>query len=217
MSAPDSASTRTPEPPVWTPPVEPAAIPDEAAPEAVSGAAQPAIERAPAPPRTLEAHSAGPKRQSRAVTTLLAIGAFVFVAGIGFSVGRISGSGTTSNAGNGVPNGAFPGGFAPGASGDPGGRGGAGGFGGSTTIEGTVESVSNGTMTVKLANGQTVQIATDASTTYHGQTTGSASDVTAGKTVTVQTTVGTAAGPASGATASGVPTRTATSVTVGGQ
>ena len=109
-------------------------------------------------------------------------------------------------------------------SGGPGFFGGAASVGalgalGATTVSGTVVSVSADSMTLKLANGQTVQIATGSSTTYHGQSSAASTDVTTGATVTVQTTVGTAAGSSAGTNAVASPgaandTRTATDVTI---
>jgi hypothetical protein len=70
------------------------------------------------------------------------------------------------------------------------GRGpGDGGFGrggfGSPSIQGTVQATDGKSITLKLANGQTITISLDANTTYSQQTAGSASDVAVGKTVIV--------------------------------
>jgi hypothetical protein len=77
-------------------------------------------------------------------------------------------------------------------------------------------SIDGDTMTIKTAGGQTIQVTTDASTTYHTQSPASASDVAAGKTVQVQLDITGGAGfgrpSASGAPAG--PTGTANSVTV---
>ena len=54
------------------------------------------------------------------------------------------------------------------------------------TIRGTVESVDGDTVTIKTANGQTIEVTTGADTTYNTQAPGSASDVTDGTTVQVQ-------------------------------
>ena len=54
------------------------------------------------------------------------------------------------------------------------------------TVRGTVESVDGDTVTIKTANGQTIQVSTGADTTYNTQAPGSASDVTEGTTVQVQ-------------------------------
>jgi hypothetical protein len=73
--------------------------------------------------------------------------------------------------------------------GGQGGPGDGGGFGrggfGAPTISGTVQATDGKTLTLKLANGQTVTINLDAKTTYSQRAAGSASDVAAGKTVIV--------------------------------
>ncbi|MFL5708908.1 MAG: hypothetical protein ACJ77Y_08000, partial [Chloroflexota bacterium] len=51
---------------------------------------------------------------------------------------------------------------------------------------GTVESVNGDAVTIKIANGQTIEVATGADTTYNTQAPASATDVTAGKSVQVQ-------------------------------
>jgi hypothetical protein len=155
------------------------------------------------------------------VSLLLALSALVALGGVGFAVGRATSSSqtvTSQSNGNSDP-GQFGGG--PNASGAPGDFGGAARVGalGATTLSGTVASVSADSITLKLANGQTVQIATGSSTTYHGQSSAASTDVTTGATVTVQTTVGTAAGSSAGTNAVASPgaandTRTATDVTI---
>ena len=82
---------------------------------------------------------------------------------------------------NGKAVGYFGGGFG----GDGGGLRGVFGAGGAT-IEGTVESVSAGTLTLKLASGQTIQIALSGTTTYHSQAAATSSDVQSGGTVLVR-------------------------------
>src|SRR6185369_17849315 len=86
----------------------------------------------------------------------------------------------------------------------------------SSDLEGTVESVTDTTLTLKTASGQTIQVALNGSTTYHAQTDATASDVTTGGKVLVRLSgrggfVGGNGGPA----ASGAPTSpTANDVTV---
>ena len=75
--------------------------------------------------------------------------------------------------------------------GGPGGASGNGGgfrglFGGGASIQGTVDSISGNTLTLKLADGQTVQLSLDGSTTYHAQAAASAGDVKTGGTVIVR-------------------------------
>jgi hypothetical protein len=130
--------------------------------------------------------SAPKPRGASAGSILLVVAALVAVAGVTFAVGRMTAP-TSSGAGNrNVPgNGAFPGGsFRPQGSFAPGGIGGLGA--GSLTIEGTVASVADGEVTVKLSSGTTMQVKTDSSTTYHRAATASSSDVTVGSTVKVQ-------------------------------
>ena len=141
------------------------------------------------------------------------------IAGVAFAVGRFTAP-TAVSAGN-FPNGAGGGQFfrngQGGQGGQNGGTDGRGAFfaGGGVTIEGTVESVSGSTMTLKTASGQTIQIALDGSTTYHAQTDATASDVTTGGKVLVRLNLRGAGGGANGPTASGAPTSpTASDVTV---
>jgi hypothetical protein len=79
------------------------------------------------------------------------------------------------------------------------------------TIEGTVDSVSATTLTLKLASGQTIQIALDPSTTYHSQTNASSSDVVTGGKVQVQISLGRGQGAEDG-TVSGTTARDITVV-----
>jgi hypothetical protein len=57
---------------------------------------------------------------------------------------------------------------------------------GSPTVSGTVTAVTGSSMTVQLANGATVSVGLDGSTTYHQQTSDSQADVAVGKTVILQ-------------------------------
>jgi hypothetical protein len=197
--------------PVWQPDLAPAATPDpdDAATAAASTAGEAPLAR-------------GPVRARRAgsTTALLAIAAVVALGGIGFAVGRATAPGRTGTvttnaaAANGVPVqgaapsgaaalGAIPSGLAGGLD-DRGGPG--GGDFGASTITGTVVSVSSSSMTIKLATGQTVTVATGSSTVYHSQTTAASADVTAGASVVVQTSAATstAAGAAGSRTATNV-------------
>ena len=150
---------------------------------------------------------------------VLVIAAAVAIGGVAFAVGRSTApaSAATGNGrgtiGGGFGGGGFPGGsFAPGANGQPGfGRGGIGG--GGLTIRGTVESVNGDTLTIKTANGQTIEVTTGADTTYHSQAPATASDVQAGKTVQVQLDFGERGLPGASAAPAG-PVGTAGSVTV---
>ncbi len=164
------------------------------------------VEQAPVEQTPPAAHPT--RRRSGSVSVLLSIAALIAAAGIAFAAGRATApSGSTGLGGNG--NDFRFGGQVPNASFVPGADGGFGGFGDfegrNRIVSGTVVSVGSGTITVKLADGQTVTIATTSSTTYNQQTAASASDVAAGQTVTIQT---------SGAATSGSTTRTATTVTI---
>ena len=125
---------------------------------------------------------------------LALIGAVVLaIGGIAFAAGRMTaptlvGSFQGPNGQNflGGPQGSV----VPGQGGQlpVGGQGGPGAFlgNGGITIEGTVESISDTTLTLRTADGQTVQINLDGSTTYHAQSDASADDVTTGGTVQVR-------------------------------
>jgi hypothetical protein len=151
---------------------------------------------------------------ARLLNVVLAVAVAVAIGGVAFAAGRSTAPVSAATGGRGGLGGGagFPGGsFAPGASGQPGlGRGGFGG--GGLSISGTVESVDATTMTVKTAAGQTIQVTTGTSTTYHTQSAASASDVQAGTSVQIQLEGG-AGRPSASAPPSG-PVGTASSVTV---
>ena len=189
---------------------------DESAPPMPAGSMPPA---AVAPPPI----APGPAvRRSRGVTILnavLAIAVALAIAGIAFAVGRFTAPAAVAAGrfGNGSPGQVFNGN----GNGNGNGRGGAGGFlaGGGVTIEGTVESISDTTLTLKTASGQTIQVALEGTTTYHAQSDASASDVKAGGTVLVRVSLrggfgngGPGASPGTGA--GGATNPTASDVTV---
>jgi len=150
-----------------------------------------------APPPTPVQPVARAARSSRggaALNGLIVVAALVAVGGIAFGVGRATASSSTG-AGTGQGQlangnrGTFPrGSFAPGGSFPAGGNNPGGGFGGGggITLQGTVVSVNAGTLTLKTANGQTVEIPLASSTTYGTETAGDASAVTQGAEVRVQ-------------------------------
>jgi hypothetical protein len=128
-----------------------------------------------------------PRKQDRATLALLAVAALIAIGGIGFAIGRASAPATSSN--NGYDNAPFGGGrgmpsFAPGQSFNPGQYSGFRDV--AAGVSGTVESIDSDSMTVKLANGSTVEIALTGDTTFHSETAASAADVQAGTTVRVQ-------------------------------
>jgi hypothetical protein len=166
-----------------TEPFEPVAPEPEPIPEAMP--AHPAIA------------TAGTARSARLlVNGVLAVAFAVLIGGVAFAAGRAtapatSGAAARTNAvlqdGGGLPagdgqraqdgTGRFPGGFG----GDDGfGRRGLGG-----SIQGTVVSISSTSLTIKLADGRTVDIAIDSGTGYHRQADATAGDVSAGSTVIV--------------------------------
>jgi hypothetical protein len=155
------------------------------------------------------------RRTSLLTTVLLVAAAAIAVAGISFAAGRVTAPAAAATVngrqfpglGNGGPNG-----NGNGNGGTAGGGAFRGGFAG-LGIRGTVTAVDGSTITVKLANGQEIKVQADSSTTYHQQTSGSASDVTNGKSVIVEVTPG-AGGFGNGSTTGNVK---ASDITVAGQ
>ena len=179
---------------------------------------------APEPAPVVRPRPTQPQRRSIASSLVLGLAAVVAVGGLAFAAGRLTAptaaaaSGLTGDRANGggFGNGEFP--RPSGATGAGfGGLRGAGGFG----IQGTVTAVASDHLTLQLANGTTIDIPLTSATTYHQQTTGSASDVQVGKQVQVQLqrntsggNPGAAASPGAGGSAS---LGAASSVTVLGQ
>jgi hypothetical protein len=119
----------------------------------------------------------------------------VLVGGVGFAAGRATAPDATVVGGDGT--GLIDDGFRPGIGSGlgqvPGGNGDANAFGdgrllsgfGGMTLQGTVTAVDDDSLTLELADGNTIRIALDSSTDYHRRVDASASDVTAGATVIV--------------------------------
>jgi hypothetical protein len=194
-----------------TEPVPPAPVP-VAGPEPVAAppppvAPEPEPVPVPAPPAPVVARPA--RRSSggsRLVNIALGAALVVGVAGVAFAAGRVTAPASTGGAVVSVVDGSMPGGgtfpdgvelpdgFVPGNGELPGGgaqgngQGGRGfvGFAAGPTIEGTVESVTGDSITVKLEDGQTITVGLDEDTTYHQQTDAEASDVATGKSVIVR-------------------------------
>ena len=142
------------------------------------------------------------------LNVVLGLAALVAVGGIAFAIGRNT---APAASGGNFPGGNFPGGnFAPNASG---GFGGAFGRGGGFNLSGTVESITGETLTLKTANGQTLEFSLGADTTYSSKTPATAADVKAGSKVEVQLQGGGNGQPRASAAASG-PIGTSGSVTV---
>lgn len=158
--------------------------------------ATPAMTPLPVPPAT---PTPRPGISNRALNIVLGVALVVAVAGIGFAAGRLTAPVPTLGRGN-VPGGTvFVG---PGASGRPDGVQGSGAFGatGGPTIEGTVESKTDTTLTIKTADGRTIQIALDGTTTYHAQTNATSSDLVTGGKVLVRLDFGTRTGDGNAST-----------------
>jgi len=163
-----------------------------AAPEPAAPIAEPAAPIAePVVPGAVTPGTARKPGSSMWVNAALALALAVALAGVGFAAGRMTAP-TSALGGNGgagrFGNGNFPGGayFQGGAGGaNAGGRGGFLG-GGGASVQGTVESISADTLTLKLSTGQTVQIALSGTTTYHAETTATAGDVKTGGNVIVR-------------------------------
>jgi len=157
---------------------------------------------APAPPAVVPAPG---RRSDRAFGILLVVAALIAVGGLAFAGGRLTAPAATATGTGGLGgrndgfggNGGFPGPFASGAPGL-----GRAGLGSGVLLTGTVESVGNGTLTIKTENGTTVDVTIQDATTYHSQSAASAADVTTGSQVQVQLEVGGAGGPAASPRAS---------------
>jgi len=174
-----------------TEPFEPAAPEPDPIPETV-----PTADAAPATvavqPGAPAARPKGARSSGVLVNAILAAAFIVLVGGVGFAVGRATtpaaaapGSNSTLQGGVGFPNGdgqaqGGPGQFPGDAGGDDLGR-----LRGGLSIQGTVVSISSTSITLKLADGRTVDVAITSSTGYHRQAAASAGDVTAGSTVIV--------------------------------
>ncbi|HJP89450.1 MAG TPA: hypothetical protein VJ850_10495 [Candidatus Limnocylindrales bacterium] len=169
--------------PVATPAPQPGAQPVAAA------TAQPAIPVSAGPVKSKGGVS------NRALNLLLGGALVLAVAGIAFAAGRMTAPVATITGGN------FPGGGTfngqAGGNGNGNGNGGFQGrgngnggaiFGGGAgpTIEGTVDSISDTTLTLKTTDGQTIQIALNGDTSYHRQSDASESDVVTGSKVLVR-------------------------------
>jgi hypothetical protein len=139
-----------------------------------------------------------PAKQDRTTMILLLIAAMVAVGGIAFAVGRVTAGTTTASTGDNNRYGGFPGGgrempsLAPGQTLNPGqfpggNQGGPNGqaMGMGGAVSGTVQSIDANSITIKLSSGSTVTVSLTGTTTYHSETTASASDVKAGSTVRV--------------------------------
>ncbi|HYM82731.1 MAG TPA: hypothetical protein VEY67_01095 [Candidatus Dormibacteraeota bacterium] len=170
---------------------------------------------APEPAPVVRRPASQPPRRSAGTALVLGVAAVVAVGGLAFAAGRLTaptaiaasntgaGNGGGGNGGGGNGNGfgnGNGGGFGNGGGGLGGGTGlrGAGGFG----LRGTVTAVASDHLTIQLANGTTINVPVTASTTYHQEQAGSASDVQVGRQVQIQLTRPTGATASPGADAS---------------
>jgi hypothetical protein len=131
-------------------------------------------------------------RGSMWINVALGVALLIAIGGVGFAAGRMTAPAAAAADGNGrFGGGQFPGGYFRGGGYFNGRAGGAGGLGGNfgaggVSLEGTVDSISGDTLTLKLANGQTVQVSLTGTTTYHAQASATAGDVKAGTSVIVR-------------------------------
>lgn len=179
-------------------PSEEAPVPAESA---AGGPGPAAPAERPAPPSWVTASPptvAPPARRRWGwLDALLVVSLVVAVAGVTFAVGRVTapqGQASTifggRNQGRQLPGAslpASPGGSPPAFPGQGYGQGEwfYGGRG-SVTLQGTVESISDGVLTLKLATGTTIQVALGDETTFHRQEAAASGDVATGTAVLVQ-------------------------------
>jgi hypothetical protein len=164
-----------------------------------------------------------PAKRSIATSVVLAIAAIVAVGGISFAVGRVTAPVATRAATDTGGQGGFGAG-GPTASRQPGqgfgggaGAAGLGGFGGGG-IRGTVTEITADHVALTLTNGTTITIPIDSKTTYHQQQSATVADITAGKSVLVETsrptTTGTGGAGASPSASGGFRLGTASDITL---
>jgi hypothetical protein len=121
---------------------------------------------------------AGGRKTPRMALIALALAGLLVVGGGGFALGRVTAPSRDvagfrgGNGGNGFP------GFGGGAGGAGGGFRGGG-------LQGTVESISGESMTLKTANGSTITVTLSSTTTYAKDVAGQSSDITQGATVRI--------------------------------
>lgn len=126
---------------------------------------------------------AGGRKTPRPPLIALALAGVLVIGGGGFALGRVTAPGPAFAGFPGGGNGPNGGNGFPGLGGGPNGPGGGGFRGGG--LEGTVESISGDTMTLKTANGSTITVTLSSTTTYAKQVDGQASDITQGATVRI--------------------------------
>ena len=202
---------------------EPASAPPVAPPAASPPPAQGAVGYA-APAYMAPAGGRPGARSSRTIIpAVLAVALAILIGGLGFAAGRLTapsperfGNGFRVPAGLGFQNnnnpqtaprnrGQSPGNVGPFQGGQfQGTQGLAPRPQGTSALRGTVVSTSDTALTLKLANGQTVDIAVDSGTGYHRQADATAADVTTGSTVIVSLGGIASSGQGTGPTASSI-------------
>jgi hypothetical protein len=193
------------------PPAHDPGMPPATPAPAATGPASPSAGPAPA---VVPARRAG----RDPLPVVLALAALVAVGGISFAAGRLTAPTAAARTGlsgaAGLPGNGQRGGLGNGqgnGQGLPGnGFGNLGrALGGGLAIRGTVTAVAADHITIRTDSGQTVDIPTGASTTYHRQAPATSTDVTAGTPVVVQLEPNAAGagqpGPSTGPNASGLP------------
>jgi hypothetical protein len=140
---------------------------------------------ASAAPTPVPATPKRPAKGDRTTVALLLMASLIAVGGVGFALGHVTASGSTSGIA------ARPSGFdgrafaslAPGQTFNPGDFGGA--RIGTASISGTVVSFDGTTLVVQEANGSSVSVDIAGTTTYHGETSATSSQITPGTNVIV--------------------------------
>jgi hypothetical protein len=135
------------------------------------------------------------RQPPRTAIIAMALAGAVAIGGVGFAVGRVTAPTPTFQGFRGGGNG-FPGGIGDGQGNGQGGGLRFGGFGGG--LQGTVDSISGDTITLKTANGSTLTVNLSGSTTYGKQVAGQKSDIAVGNTVRVGISFTAGQNPASG-------------------
>jgi hypothetical protein len=174
-----------------TTPISPLTPTDEPSP--TIGAAPAVTPVQPLTPAPAPIPASRKASSGRWLNVLLGVAAAVAIGGVAFAAGRSTAPAaafTFDGAGAGGPQTIV----VPGASGAPRldgqvpGRGFA--VGGGVTVDGTVESITGDTMTIKTADGETMEVSLDGDTTYHAATPASAADVAVGSDVSVRVDLG---------------------------
>ena len=173
--------------------------PEAAAPAPVPAA--PAPEAPPTPPVAPIQPAWQPRVNARWLNIVLVIAGAFAIAGIAFAIGRSTAPSALDQLradGLGGRDGQFF--VGPGGQGGfpgQGGQGGQGGgrlplvgTGGGLAIEGTVESIDGDSITIKTADGRSIELSIDGDTSYHTASDASASAVTSGSKVVVRVQAG---------------------------